>query len=172
MAHITIAEYDPKWPDRYWTLAARIRDAMGDRALSVDHIGSTSVPGLAAKPIVDILVTVTDVEREAEYVPPLQGAGLKLRVREPDHRMLRTPNRDAHVHVYEPGHPAIQDYLDLRDWLRVDEADRALYEQTKRRLAEQRWSDMNYYADAKSDVIQHLLTNARRWRGNTSVAAH
>jgi GrpB-like predicted nucleotidyltransferase (UPF0157 family) len=119
---------------------------------------------LAAKPIIDVLLTVADVDHEAAYVPALESAGFLLRVREPAHRMMRTPARDVHVHVYEPGRPEVRNYLDLRDWLRVDAEDRELYATTKRSLARQQWNDMNDYADAKSDVIDGVLTRARAWR--------
>ena len=159
-----IADYDPAWPVRFAELAARIGAALGDHALAVEHIGSTSVPQLAAKPIVDVLVVVADVEDESSYVRALEGAGLVLRVREARHRMFRTPERDVHVHVYSSGDQAIADYLDLRDWLRVDGPDRALYAGVKRDLAQRRWTDMNHYADAKTDVIQQVLGRAREWR--------
>lgn len=167
-AVIVVRAYDPGWPARFQELAGRVRQALGARALVVEHIGSTSVPGLAAKPIIDALLAVADVTDEAAYVPALEATGLVLRTREPDHRMLRTPARDVHLHVYEPTHPAVQDYLDLRDWLTVDGADRELYAATKRRLAEQSWRDMNDYADAKSEVVQDVLGRARAWRASSS----
>nr|WP_218860440.1 GrpB family protein [Petropleomorpha daqingensis] len=163
-AAITVVDYDERWPVRFGEIAERVRAAVGAAALGVEHIGSTSVPGLAAKPIVDVLLTVADVDDEAAYVPALESAGFVLRVREPAHRMVRTPARDVHVHVYEPGRPEVRDYLDLRDWLRVDAEDRALYAATKRVLARRRWSDMNDYADAKTEVIADILARARAWR--------
>ena len=159
-----ISDYDPAWPLRFAELEARIRSALGDAALAVEHIGSTSVPQLAAKPIVDVLVVVADLEDEPSYVPAMEDAGFVLRVRESGHRMFRTPGRDAHIHVYASGDQAITDYLDLRDWLRVDESDRALYADVKRDLARRSWSDMNHYADAKTDVIRQVLGRARSWR--------
>ncbi|MET9021471.1 GrpB family protein [Actinopolymorpha sp. NPDC004070] len=161
---IVVRDYDPAWPDRFETLRARIVDALGTRALDVQHIGSTSVPGLAAKPIIDILVTVAQVEAEDDYAPPMYDAGFALRVREPGHRMFRTPERKVHVHVYEPADQAVTDYLDLRDWLRFDDSDRTLYAVTKRDLARREWTDMNAYADAKSAVIAQILARAREWR--------
>ena len=166
-AVIVVVDYDPRWPSRFEEVAGRVGRELGVRALGVQHIGSTSVPGLAAKPVIDMLLTVVDVTDEAAYVPALEAAGLELRVREPGHRMLRTPARDVHLHVYEPAHAAVQDYLDLRDWLTVDGADRVLYAVTKRRLAQQSWRDMNDYADAKSEVIQDVLGRARAWRAST-----
>ena len=166
---ITVVDYDPLWPQRFQDTAVRVREALGGEALSVEHIGSTSVPGLAAKPILDVLLTVTDVTAEAIYVPALESAGFLLRVREPAHRMLRTPERDVHLHVYEPDRPEVRDYLDLRAWLRVDATDRELYAATKRRLAEQQWQDMNDYADAKTIIIRAILARARVWRAGRGV---
>ena len=161
---ITVVDHDQQWPRRFEDTAERVRGILGGRALSVEHIGSTSVPGLAAKPIVDMLLTVADVADEAAYVPALESIGFVLRVREPGHRMLRTAGRDRHLHVYEPDRAEVRDYLDLRDWLRVDAEDRALYAAKKRRLAEQQWRDMNDYADAKTDIIRDILIRARIWR--------
>jgi GrpB-like predicted nucleotidyltransferase (UPF0157 family) len=158
---VTVVDYDEAWPESFRAMAGRVARALGDRALSVEHIGSTSVPGLAAKPIVDMLLTVADVEDEAAYVPPLESIGFVLRVREPYHRMLRTPGREFHLHVYEPERPEVVAYRDLRDRLRADEADRRLYADTKRRLATRQWDDMNDYADAKTDVIREILGRAR-----------
>ena len=163
-ASIVIANHDAAWPVRFVELQRRVVHALPTTALSVEHIGSTSVPGLAAKPIIDMLLTVAAVDDEAAYVGALEDAGFVLRVREPGHRLFRTPERDVHLHVYEPSDTAVQDYLDLRDWLRTSEADRALYEATKRELARRAWSDMNDYADAKSDVIRAILGRARSWR--------
>ena len=163
-AEISVVDYDERWPVRFREIAARVRRALGEDALAVEHIGSTSVPGLAAKPIVDVLLTVADVGDEAAYVPALESAGFPLRVREPVHRMVRTPAWDVHVHVYEPDRPEVRDYIDLRDWLRVNAEDRERYAATKRMLARQQWNDMNDYADAKTDVISDILARARAGR--------
>ena len=168
---IVIVDYDAAWPQRFEALAQTIRDAVGEKAVSVEHIGSTAVPGLAAKPIIDVLITVTEVEDEAAYIPALEDAGFVLRVREEGHRMLRTPARDVHLHVFHPENDAVAKYRDLRDWLRTDEADRALYADTKMVLARRPWSDMNEYADAKTDVISLILAHARVWREKRLRAA-
>jgi GrpB-like predicted nucleotidyltransferase (UPF0157 family) len=164
---IVVSDYDPAWPARFSVLDTRIRAALGETALAVEHIGSTSVPGLAAKPIIDVLLAVADVSDEPSYVTALEDAGFVLRVREPGHRMFRSPGKDVHIHVYEWRDEAVADYLYLRDWLRVDAADRTLYAEVKRNLAQRPWSDMNYYADAKSDVIAQILGRARVWRAAT-----
>lgn len=168
---LALHEPDEAWAQTYREHRARILAALtaaGVRAgdVDVEHIGSTSVPGLAAKPIVDIVVAVADITAEEEHVEPLLAAGYELRVREPGHRLVRTPARDVHVHVYGRGDVAVDDYLLLRDHLRSDTADRALYESTKRALLERRWDDMNAYADAKTDVIVAIKARARAARGH------
>ncbi|MHA7306419.1 GrpB family protein [Arthrobacter sp. TMN-49] len=166
---IVIVEYDPEWHFTFDALALAIKEAVGEGALSIEHIGSTSIPGLAAKPIIDILMTVEDVEDETAYLERLQTAGFVLRVRETGHRMLRTPAKNVHLHLFSAEDPAVSNYQDLRDWLRVDERDRALYVTTKKGLAQQQWADVNYYAEAKTDVISEILSRARMWRRGMKV---
>ena len=166
---IVVVDYDPAWPGRFRREAAKIRAALGKAALAIEHIGSTSVPGLSAKPIVDILLVVEDSSNEASYVPALEGAGYVLRVRERDfheHRMLRTAARDVHVHVFSPGSPEIDRYLLLRDHLRRDEEDRAIYARTKRDLATRDWPSMQHYAEAKTEVIEGIIARAAAARSS------
>lgn len=162
---VAIAEYDPRWPDRADAHAAALRHALGHRLRLVEHIGSTSVPGLAAKPIIDLVIGIDDPDDEAAYLADLQQAGYELRVREPQHRCLRggEPNEPSNVHCYPPGHAEIRKYLLLRDHLRSNRADRELYERAKRELATRPWRDVNYYAEAKGPVIREILARAG-WR--------
>jgi GrpB-like predicted nucleotidyltransferase (UPF0157 family) len=169
---IVIAAYDPAWPARFAAERERIASALGATARSIEHIGSTAVPGLAAKPIVDVLVEVADPDAEAAYVPALEAAGYEPRVREPGHRMFRTSARDVHVHVWASGSAEVRDYLLLRDRLRADPRDRERYEQVKRSLARGRWADMNHYADAKSAVIAEIKANPQRPRICMKVGIH
>lgn len=160
---IVVVDYDPAWPGRFRREEAKIRAALGEAALSVQHIGSTSVPGLAAKPIVDILLVVEDSSEEASYLPALEEAGYVLRVREPDfheHRMFRTPEKDVHLHVYSAGSPEIERYLLLRDRLRENGEERELYVGTKRELARRDWPSMQHYAEAKTEVIEGIIARA------------
>jgi GrpB-like predicted nucleotidyltransferase (UPF0157 family) len=160
---IVIADYNPEWLECFRQEEVRIRAALGESALSVEHIGSTSVPGLAAKPIVDILLVVEDSGEEATYLPAMEGAGYVLRVREPDfyeHRKFRTPEKDVHVHVFSAGSPEIERYLLLRDRLRQNEGDRELYAQTKRELAKQDWPSREHYAEAKTEVVEAIISRA------------
>jgi GrpB-like predicted nucleotidyltransferase (UPF0157 family) len=150
---IVIADYDPGWPRRFEVEHGRIAEALGDRALRIEHIGSTAVPGLAAKPIVDILVEVPSLDGV-----DLERAGYVLRVREEGHRMFRTPELDVHVHVWRTGSPNIASHLALRDRLRASPVDRAAYEALKRELAARDWPDVNHYADAKGPLIREILS--------------
>src|SRR5271156_406113 len=162
---IKIAEYDSTWPAFFAKHAKIIADALGSAAPRIEHIGSTSVPGLAAKPIIDILVVVKDSADESVYLRQMEAAGYVLRVREPDwhkHRMFRTPEKDVHVHIYSDGCPEITRTLTFRDRLRRNSDDRTRYEQTERQLATQDWSDMNAYAQAKTVVIQDVIDASQR----------
>jgi len=161
---IEIVPYSPEWPVRYKRHAARIADALGATARRIEHIGSTAVEGLAAKPIVDMLVVVPDAADEDSYLPQMLAAGYELRVREPDfeqHRMFRTPERDVHVHVFPEGAGEIDRYLIFRDALRNDRQARREYETLKRELSKADWADMNEYAFAKADVIEAIVQRGR-----------
>lgn len=157
---IVIADHDPAWAERYEAERARILGAIGPRARRIEHVGSTSVPGLAAKPIVDILVAVEDPEDEAAFVPAMEAAGYVLRVREPGHRMMRTPALDVHVHFWRDGSPEMEKDLAFRDRLRASAEDRAAYERLKRALARREWDDMNAYARAKGPLIEEITRRA------------
>lgn len=122
--------------------ATRIRGALGDRVRLLEHVGSTSVPGLSAKPIIDIVLAVPDSADEAAYVPPMEAAGYVLRIREPEwfeHRLFRGTDPSANIHVFTEGTGEIDRMLAFRDWLRNNEGDRLLYERTKRELAAREW---------------------------------
>jgi GrpB-like predicted nucleotidyltransferase (UPF0157 family) len=160
---VRLAEYDPGWPGQYEEQAAGIRSALGDRVLLLEHIGSTSVPGLAAKPVIDILLVVADPAEEDAYVPPLGQAGYRLVIREPDwyqHRLLNDAEARVNLHVHPPDSPEIARNLRFRDRLRTDRADRELYEHTKRELAAGDWTYMQQYADAKGEVVEAIMRRA------------
>jgi GrpB-like predicted nucleotidyltransferase (UPF0157 family) len=153
---VRIEAYRPEWEDRFHAERARVVQALGESVGIVEHIGSTAVPGLAAKPIVDVLVTVAD-PADPSVQSALERAGYVLRVDEPGHRMFRTPARDVHVHVWPTGSPEVDRYLAFRDRLRSSESDRRAYERLKRELAERDWDDMNHYAQAKGELIVAIL---------------
>jgi GrpB-like predicted nucleotidyltransferase (UPF0157 family) len=160
---LVVAAYDPAWPGVYEREAERISDALGERVVRLEHAGSTSVPGLPAKPIIDIVLEVPDSATESAYIPDLEAAGYTLRVREPDwfeHRMLRTADRGVHLHVFSSGCPETARMVRFRDHLRADAADRDLYARVKRDLAARDWKYMQQYADAKDEVVADIMSRA------------
>jgi GrpB-like predicted nucleotidyltransferase (UPF0157 family) len=160
---IRIVDYDPEWPNRFECEADKIRSALGDRGLRIEHTGSTSVPGLPAKPIVDILLVVADSSRETDYAQALEQAGYHLHIREPgwhEHRMFRSLERDVNLHVFSTGSVEIERILAFRDRLRTNQSDRELYARAKLALAGQDWKYRQNYADAKSAVIEEIISRA------------
>ena len=161
---IYLAEYDPTWPEAFVRHEERISAALGEGALQIEHVGSTSVPGLAAKPTIDILLVVDDSADERTYLPAMEAAGYEIRVREPEwhqHRMFADLDRTAQVHVLSDGNPEIERYVLFRDRLRTNQADRELYERTKRGLAKREWKYVQNYADAKGTVVEEIIARAR-----------
>ena len=168
---VDIVDYNPIWPEKYQQHAAIITRALGTGALCIEHVGSTSVPGLAAKPIIDIVVAVEDSGYEEAYLSSLLAAGYVLRVREPDwhqHRMLRTPELDVHVHIFSSGCVEIARMLAFRDRLRSNGEDRLHYESLKRDLAKRDWPDMNDYARAKTELVEQITTRALQEADNVA----
>jgi GrpB-like predicted nucleotidyltransferase (UPF0157 family) len=162
-APVTLAEYDPQWPRLFEREAERIRTALGDRALAVEHVGSTAVPGLAAKPIVDIVLVVDDSADETGYAPALEAAGYVLRIREPEwfeHRVFKGPHTNVNLHVFTRGCGEVDRMIAFRDHLRTNEADRRRYEDAKRKLATRSWKYVQHYADAKTAVVAEIMARA------------
>jgi GrpB-like predicted nucleotidyltransferase (UPF0157 family) len=160
---IVVADYDPEWPRWFERAAEGIRAALGEAALEIHHVGSTSVPRLAAKPLIDINLVVADTTDEDAYVPRLEEAGYVLRIREPDwfeHRMLRGYDPPVNLHVFPPDCSEVERMLLFRDWLRANDADRDLYARRKRELASQEWKYVQNYADAKTAVVEEILARA------------
>ncbi len=163
---IHLAPYDPGWPSQFSLLADRVRAALAEKVLLLEHVGSTSVPGLCAKPVIDMVLAVCNSADEPSYVPPLEQHGFVLRIREPDcfeHRLLKTPEIDGNLHVFSMGCEEIDRMVAFRNWLRTHDEDRRLYEKTKRELAARTWRHVQNYADAKSEIIRQILARAVGW---------
>ena len=167
---IQLVDYDPAWPQLFAREVDRVRAVLGERALRIEHVGSTSVPGLAAKPIIDMLLVVLDSADEPAYVPALEHAGYVLRIREPDwyqHRLFKGPDTDINLHVFSAGCAEIARMLLFRDWLRTNAADRDVYERTKRELVQREWKYVQNYADAKSAVVADIIARAQAAQSQT-----
>jgi GrpB-like predicted nucleotidyltransferase (UPF0157 family) len=160
---IEIREYDPHWPGLYAREADRVRRVLGHRVLLLEHAGSTSVPGLPAKPTIDMVLEVADSSDEDAYVPALEAAGYALAVREQDwfkHRLCKGPDTNINLHVFSAGCEETERMLTFRNWLRTNRADRDLYARVKRELSARDWKYAQQYADAKTNVVNEILKRA------------
>jgi GrpB-like predicted nucleotidyltransferase (UPF0157 family) len=160
-------DYDPRWPELFLREAGRIRSVLGTRALRIEHVGSTAVPGLVAKPVIDLLLEVADSADESAYAPALEAAGYALNIREShwhEHRMFKGPDTDINLHVFSSGCPESNRLLMFRDWLRNNTSDRDLYARTKLALAEKQWTHIQDYAEAKTAMVDEIIARARAGR--------
>jgi GrpB-like predicted nucleotidyltransferase (UPF0157 family) len=163
MVAVVLCAYSDEWPTRFERERAHILAALGDAALAIDHVGSTSVPALMAKPVIDITLIVPDTTDENSYVPALENIGYEFLVREPDwfeHRLMRHQDPAVNLHVFPRNCEEADRMIAFRDHLRSDAADRALYESAKRDLAKHEWPTMQHYADAKTEVIADIMVRA------------
>lgn len=164
---ITVVEYDPRWPEIFAREAERIRVALGERALQIEHAGSTAVPGLAAKPVIDIVLAVADSREESAYAFALEAAGYRLTIREPEwyeHRMFKGSQPQTNLHVFSSGCAEVERMLIFRDWLRANAADRDLYARTKLELSQRGWGRVQDYADAKTAIVAQIVARAQSAR--------
>lgn len=159
---ITLCEYDSTWAEQFLKEREKISGALNGEFVSIEHVGSTSVPGLCAKPVIDILLTVKDSANEKSYVPALEEAGYVLKIREPDwfeHRMLKGYAPQVNLHVFSDGCSEAGRMIAFRDRLRTHKEDRDKYAAEKRALAQRNWKYVQNYADAKSEVVAGIFRN-------------
>jgi GrpB-like predicted nucleotidyltransferase (UPF0157 family) len=169
---VRVVPYDESWPELFVAWSDRLAGALGSTAVYIEHVGSTAVPGLAAKPVIDIQITVPDVEDEGAYLPGIESLGLPLRMREPGHRYFRPPAgepRVVQIHVYDGG--ARRDHLLFRDYLRAHPETRDAYAALKRELAEHYRDDRLAYIAAKTGFILDTLEDACLWAERTAWTA-
>jgi GrpB-like predicted nucleotidyltransferase (UPF0157 family) len=163
---IDVVAYNPRWPCVFEEQKLRIATALKELALCIDHVGSTAVPGLPAKPVIDIHLTVPDSADEAAYGPALEKVAFELVVREPEwfeHRMYRAIDPDVNLHVFSAGCPELDRCRLFRDWMRISEADRVSYCAMKQALTKHDWQSVDDYAAAKGDVIARIMARASEW---------
>jgi GrpB-like predicted nucleotidyltransferase (UPF0157 family) len=164
---IEISDYDPAWPELYEREAARVREVLGARVVRLEHAGSTSVPTLPAKPIIDMGLEVSDSADESSYVPDLEAAGYVLVIREPEwyeHRVFKGPDTNINLHVFSTGCEETDRMVLFRDWLRGHDADRERYAAAKRELAARDWKYVQQYADAKTAIVEQIMSRAEAAR--------
>jgi len=163
---IEVVPHDPVWRARFEVWRAKLADALGEAAVRIEHVGSTSVPGLAAKPIVDIQVSMRDLEDEASYVPAIEGLGVGLRSRDKEHRYFRpvAPRpRHVQIHVCQTGSRWEFDHLLFRDFLRAHDHERDVYAVVKMQAARTFRDNRVAYTEGKSPFIKSALARARTW---------
>ena len=161
---VTLCEYNRIWAELFQKEKDKIGRALNWEFVSIEHVGSTSVPGLCAKPILDILLLVKDSGDELKYISALEKSGYILRIREPDwyeHRMLKGLSPEVNLHVFSSGCIEAERMIAFRDWLRTHEKDRERYASAKRTLAEKTWKYMQNYADAKSEVVSEIFQHMK-----------
>jgi GrpB-like predicted nucleotidyltransferase (UPF0157 family) len=162
-ATIYLAEYSPDWASRYCEVEAIVKRVLGTRLILIEHVGSTSIAGLSAKPIIDIVLEVADSDREIDYIAALEDNGFRLRIREPDwhkHRLLKLD--DVNLHVFSENCPETIRMLCFRDRLRSNPDEMEMYLTGKRELASRVWKYVQNYADAKSELIEAILSRAMK----------
>jgi GrpB-like predicted nucleotidyltransferase (UPF0157 family) len=162
-AQIYLATYDPAWPAQYEDEAAKIRAALGERTLALEHVGSTSIPGLSAKPIIDIILCVADSSDEDAYVPLLTAQGYRLHLREPEweqHRVMKGDNPLVNLHVFTLGSPELARMVGFRNRCRNHPEELRLYKGVKEGLARQTWRHVQHYANAKGEVVEAIIARA------------
>lgn len=160
---IDLAAYDSAWPSQFDYLAGLILSAISGAAILLEHVGSTSVPGLSAKPVIDMVLAVPNSADEPSYVPALEQVGFALKIREPgwfEHRLLKSTVIEGNLHVFSVGCEEIQRMVAFRDWLRTHDEDQRKYERAKRELAARTWKHIQDYADAKTAIVREILTRA------------
>jgi len=160
---IEVVPYDPRWADAFGVERTRLAAALGALARRIDHHGSTAVRGLAAKPIIDMLLVVPDSANEPAYASDLERQGYVLRIREPEwfeHRVFKGPDTNVNLHVFTAGSEEVDRMLLFRDRLRANAVDRDHYAAAKRELAAQDWTYVQQYADAKTAVVREIIARA------------
>nr|WP_249418554.1 GrpB family protein [Citrobacter freundii] len=157
--NISVVTYDPSWPEIYSELESKIKDILGSNLLRIDHVGSTAVPGLAAKPVIDIDVTVAEAANEEVYLLALEKLGYRLIVREPrfhGHRLFHYENPRVNLHVFTQDTPETARHLLFRDWLRQSEKDCKLYADAKFEAIKGCSFDIHKYHENKSKVVHDI----------------
>ena len=170
---VVIVDYDPEWPLLFAAERDRIRQAVGEGAERIEHVGSTSVPGLEAKPVIDILVSVDSFEPSEIYDVPLRGLGYEHRPDDvPAHRFYRyvdTTTTRFHLHVCESGRDWESDHLLFREFLKATPRVAEKYGEMKREKATRFPNDRQRYQEAKAPHIEGIMTAARRWFASSTI---
>lgn len=164
---VAIVSHDPKWPYLFQQEADRIRHALGDRVRLIEHVGSTAVPDLDAKPCIDVQMAVPEPDDRSTYLPALEEIGYVLFAPSTDwhdHPILKGTRVNVNLHVFCEGSAGLDSMRLFRDFLIADAQARERYAVVKRELGERRWDQIRDYVRAKAGIITELLAQARKWK--------
>jgi len=166
---IEIVPHNPGWAQKYSEEAALLSSIFGGLTLSIHHIGSTAIPSILAKPVIDIMIVVAEIESVEAYNPAMIAAGYVPRGEAgiPNRRFFRKDTeeiRSHHVHIYPQGDENIATHLNFRDYLRVHPDEARAYSQLKEKLAEEFRYDSENYTESKTDFVQRVNRLAAEWR--------
>jgi GrpB-like predicted nucleotidyltransferase (UPF0157 family) len=159
-----------EWAEMFAEIRTRLAAALGSTALRIEHVGSTSIPGIAAKPVIDVEISVADIEDEAAFVPQIEALGWVLRSREQGHRYFRDPAgtpRRVQVHVCQVGSKWEREHLLFRDYLRTHPERARAYEDLKRAASKRYETNRLAYTEAKGPFIEETLSLAEAWAAET-----
>jgi GrpB-like predicted nucleotidyltransferase (UPF0157 family) len=159
--------HDPKWADLFKDVAAKLRNSLGDLAIRIDHVGSTSIVGLDAKPIIDIQISILNYDDILSYKTKIEHVGFVLREENPDKtkRYFREipGTRRTHIHVRQAGSFSEQITLLFRDYLRLHPADCLRYAQEKHRLMKLYKHERPKYVEGKGPIVWDIIQKAHLW---------
>jgi GrpB-like predicted nucleotidyltransferase (UPF0157 family) len=169
---VEVVAHDPAWAERFQQAAQEIDDILGDEVVSIHHIGSTAIPGMPAKPIIDILIVVRDIERVDDYDDAMGGAGYEPRGENgiPGRRYFRRVHWEPeelhthHVHIFQEGNPQVQRHLDFRDYMMAHPHEARAYAEHKIDLASRFPTDIDAYIEGKDAFIKAIDEKAAAWR--------
>ncbi|MFN2145453.1 MAG: GrpB family protein [Anaerolineales bacterium] len=166
---VELHPYNPNWAAMYQSEEAILKPIIGDQLVTIEHIGSTSIPGIKAKPIIDILIVVLDIDSIQRLIPAMETIGYQHRgelgISGRQYFRKDTDSvRSHHVHIYQQGHEAITKHLNFRDYLRTHPARAQAYSQLKEGLAAKYREDRAAYTDAKTEFIEETNQLAAAWR--------
>lgn len=170
-----VEEYNPHWKELFSEHATKLRELLGDEIISIEHVGSTSIPGMIAKPNIDIMVIVPDITKIARYREKMEEAGF---IAHGDYSHideeyftedLPSGERVTSVHVFQIGNPEIKRHIDFRDYLTANQEARDRYIQTKKDLYAENRDHYRAYDDGKRNIIARLNREAQKWADAKSV---
>ena len=172
MSRVEVVPHNPRWRDEFEAEAKRVAAALGENVVAIHHIGSTAIPGIYAKPVVDFLVEVRDIAEVDGRSPAMESLGYEVlgEYGIPGRRYFRKDDREGirthHIHAFEAGSAEVERHLAFRDYMIAHPVDAQRYSELKRKLAEEHPQSMDGYMDGKDGFIKEIDRRAAQWRAS------